>query len=158
MLSFDPGIVGGWHKKARNFLRERRMCFDAVCAVKSNSPLQNPAGSFIGSFVMSLNRGDLHQQHVFLPRSRNKPKKRRWQGDLVEQQNRFTMTIAQKPISGEGQRPAQDDRRSMTPRSGKGRLFVIGLRCGRLGNALDLYENVAGSPGDGLKLEPHDAR
>jgi len=22
MLSFDPGIVGGWHKKARNFLRE----------------------------------------------------------------------------------------------------------------------------------------
>ncbi len=127
------------------------------------------------------------------------------------------MTSANKPVSGEGRRPGRNDPSAVAPGSTDGKLFIIGLRCGRLGNRLilfanliayaaehgdrvanvtfhsyahlfettrrhllpvsdcgpagrmpgvasairnapDLCENVAGSPGDGLKLEPHEAR
>jgi len=42
------------------------------------------------------------------------------------------MTIAQNPVSDEGQRPP-------TPRSGKGKLFVISGRCGRMANRMVLF-------------------
>src|SRR5208282_4447587 len=51
------------------------------------------------------------------------------------------MTTAKKPISREDHRPAENDQRPMPPRPGKGKLFVISGRCGRMGNRLTLFAN-----------------
>jgi hypothetical protein len=51
------------------------------------------------------------------------------------------MTTANQPISGEEPRPAEVKQHPMPTRSGKGKLFVISGRCGRLANRIILFAN-----------------
>ncbi len=51
------------------------------------------------------------------------------------------MRTANQPVSGEEPRLAKDDQRPMPGRPGKGKLFVISGRCGRMANRIILFAN-----------------
>jgi hypothetical protein len=63
------------------------------------------------------------------------------QGDLIEQQSHFTMTIAKKPVPAEEHHPAKDAPHPTPPRPEQGKLFIISGRCGRLCNRIILFAN-----------------
>ena len=51
------------------------------------------------------------------------------------------MTIAKNPLPVEDHRPANDGQRPMPSRPGKGKLFIISGRCGRMANRIILFAN-----------------
>jgi hypothetical protein len=69
---------------------------------------------------------------------------RRLRDDPIEQQSRFTMTTAKKPISGEDHCPAKDDQHPVPTPSAQDKILVVGFRTGRLGNRLVLFANIIG--------------